>query len=511
MHKFQVLMKKLNVKELFMLGESKWNIFTIFTYAFTVMFSLAYILVQLNIGRIHRMHTYDWWYWTIPFIVILTWLYITLLRRLESRVLIVFALLIIALVPRLLWVIVSPAVQVSDFATYMNLAARAMEGDFSWTGYPENHIASFGFSWFLSIFGQIFGLNALSIKIFNAFVNALLAPILYLTGQYIFEDRKIGISAGVLIAFFPSHILFNAMTGNQVLATTLGFAAVLLCLLALKRESIKFGISGGVCFAFADLIRSADTFIMIFAGTVFVVLLIIKKGCTVGFKRKLLLPVIIPIVAIAMSYFVVDFVIFQYASVRGHHNFDAGHTHLSGGGMWYAIAVGQNVETIGRRDRVISEAARTMPADEFRILSLYRTRNAFRDPNFFRMHVRKFTIAWANWYTYWLEATVHEYSNYLLVFVSIERGYWLFLGILLLLSTFCLLKKPISHPIHLYVIVIAGYVALIVLVMLNERYRYTAEVAIILLAAFGFNFGIECISTICRYIYRNSKSDRMIK
>ena len=476
--------------DFFNIKGSKLNVLALLLFVFIVLFSLSYATAAISIER-HYIWFYYFRFWItlVPLILGFLLLYINVLEKTESKWFLLIFLFVLALAPRLLWVLSAPTIQTSDFEIYLELAQRAMNGDYSWTRDPEDAI-SFYFSWFLSGFGKVFGLTITRVAIMNTVAGALLAPIFFLMGIHLFNDRRVGICAALIVAFFPSYIFFCSIAGNQVLSTTLGYAAVLLSVMAVKKNSIGLGLLGGAVFALAYVIRTADTMVLIIATLFYIAVLTIKK--IIDYRKdskpaslKKTASLALPILVTFFCFFIAFNGIASHAKLSGKYQYDTQNAYNDY--LYFHLAAGQDVNGFGRGDEELTNAFETMPKEEFKAYVIERIKANVKNPEYLKMQHKKFEYEWMNWYSYWA-VVGDQYSEGMKAFVTIEKGYLFTIALLLLVSVLSFFRKPIENFVYFCAITIAGYSALMFLVIRNDRYRFTAEGAIILLAGVGLCF-----------------------
>ena len=122
------------------------------------------------------------------------------------------------------------------------------------------------------------------------------------------------------------------------------------------------------------------------------------------------------------------------------------------------------------------------------------------------MHLEKFQISWADRYTFWIHGNFSsQYPNIYIFFANIEKVFITIIGTFLVLSLFCYSKESVDKFIYLLSIIVAGYFTLMFLVLCNARYRYTAEAALLFLAAFGMEFAVNFFQNKLRFAGWNRK------
>ena len=187
------------------------------------------------------------------------------------------AIFCLALIPRLLWVVSSNVDTLyshiyrtssldyaaplgeDDMTFYLQTARSIAHG----RGYSEpfrgGPTARYPPGWpaVLSPFDRVFGDNALPAATFNAIVGAATCVTTFLLGTRLFS-RAIGIAGAIILAIFPSHVLFS-----PVLLTEIPFTFLFTCVLlaALGGESRRRTLATGLLVGAAAFVRGEALFL----------------------------------------------------------------------------------------------------------------------------------------------------------------------------------------------------------------------------------------------------------
>lgn len=174
----------------------------------------------------------------------------TLLMQLKLRQ---FLLIVLsaAFVLRAAAVIVLPIRLWIDYQTYHELARDwAVGGCFCVDGLPTAYRPP-GYPFFLSSIYRLFGANPEPGAVANIFLSILIVLLIYLLIRRLLGEKPARWTA-VIIAFFPSQILFTNLLASETLFTVL----FLLALLLLTAEhSVKYILLGGIVLGLAALTR----------------------------------------------------------------------------------------------------------------------------------------------------------------------------------------------------------------------------------------------------------------
>ncbi len=166
----------------------------------------------------------------------------------------ILGIILFSAVLRLGWVLYSPTLPHQDFAAYQTLAVTVADGH----GYSGTAGATAfrppGYPLFLAAIYFFFGKSLLFAKFSNV---ALGIGSTYLTYRLMSEvfSKKVGIVAGLIVAFFPSLILYTSILATENLATFLMLLGLYWLIFALKSEQKWLFILSGMAFGLTALTR----------------------------------------------------------------------------------------------------------------------------------------------------------------------------------------------------------------------------------------------------------------
>lgn len=211
-------------------------------------------------------------------------------------------LLLLALLPRLLWIYYVQTQPYSDFLHMHDYGVSVSHGDFK--GFVDFYAAfpfKIGFGMILGGLYHIFGPGILVAKLFNVFLSVLLVFIIYKGGKMLY-GIKAGRISGLLAALWPADIMYGSVIASEHLFLVLFTGALLLSLGFLKKYTYKnykisngnlLIISIGLLTAAAQLIRPMAMLVL----PVFTVFVLIYKryrantveSITLNFKSIILM------------------------------------------------------------------------------------------------------------------------------------------------------------------------------------------------------------------------------
>lgn len=121
---------------------------------------------------------------------------------------------------RLFYVLPLTYIPYSDAATYVTAAQAIAKGE----GFLANYDMAEQYPLyvlFLSGFFSLFGENFLLIRLFQSFLDAITGVLTYFLGLRITENRRLGLFAGFIVAFYPDLILHTGTLMTEPLYTFL--------------------------------------------------------------------------------------------------------------------------------------------------------------------------------------------------------------------------------------------------------------------------------------------------
>ena len=169
-----------------------------------------------------------------------------------------------------------PLTPVYDFETLYKVAVNLYNGNgFTLSGYQWG-FQSYGYPLILSIFFRIAGSYSIfTAKIFNVIISTLTLPILFLTYNKIFKNKKITYSLFGISAFLPNMITYNNVLGTEILSVFL--LSLLICLFVhmnARNKKINLLLQGLIC----GVLALVKPFFMAFPVVILWVLFINKKN-----------------------------------------------------------------------------------------------------------------------------------------------------------------------------------------------------------------------------------------
>ena len=156
---------------------------------------------------------------------------------------------VLSFILKLVYILNFPLEPIQDFETLYNVAVNLYEGKgFTLNGY-EWGFQSYGYPLILSLFFRLIGNTSIfTAKIFNLIISMLTLPVFYLIFNKVFSKKSVVYICYALMAFLPNNIIYNNVTGTEVLSVFL--LAIIICMnlyVTEKNKTINFVLQGFVC------------------------------------------------------------------------------------------------------------------------------------------------------------------------------------------------------------------------------------------------------------------------
>ncbi len=171
----------------------------------------------------------------------------------------ILAILLIAAVMRLTWVVAIPTRPVSDFKDYHQLAVGLVEGKgyVKADGTPTAYRPP-GYAFWLAGIYRLLGPHDLYARLANVLLGVLTCWLTYALGRLIFDER-VGLLSALIMALFPSLIAWTNILATENLFIPILLGVLLSFILAVKRTGTGWGwlVLCGILTGSLALIRPA--------------------------------------------------------------------------------------------------------------------------------------------------------------------------------------------------------------------------------------------------------------
>lgn len=225
--------------------------------------------------------------------------------------LLIIAIFLIALLPRIFLAFHSVEIPSSDALGYDHQAIGILEGKgFSEAGKPTSSREPL-YSLFLAGIYYFFGHNYTVVRIIQAILGALVCVIIFLLAKKLF-DTRIAILASILAAFCPSLIKISEKLLSENLYTFMLTIAILLLLKQIKAKDYKCLALLGITLGIASLIRSVMVFFPLFIA-VFMGKRLVPKGYNI--KKRIFA------IFILIFFFILPILPWAVRNWTMHHKF----------------------------------------------------------------------------------------------------------------------------------------------------------------------------------------------
>jgi 4-amino-4-deoxy-L-arabinose transferase-like glycosyltransferase len=305
----------------------------------SITFFIAALIFSYNYGlEIYtEKEDFDYYIKLIAASIVFVGIFSSFLSRFIPVKVFVGLLILIAFVPRLIWILNINTPIESDFSLLYNAAISATNGDYSFseTPYFSAWVYQIGFTMYQALIISIFGENVFVLKILNILFSVGITVLLYLIGRKLFNEAA-GRAASLFYAMYiPSVVMCSVLT-NDHLSTFFYFLGFFLLVKA-RGQTWKVGLLIGLFLAMGNIIRPIGSLILIAVFLYYVVYEIILTN-----KEKRI-PSTKSLAAIFAAYFIV-------MNVASYGFIAAGVTEhpLSNRAPYWKFLLGFNHESKGR-------------------------------------------------------------------------------------------------------------------------------------------------------------------
>lgn len=198
------------------------------------------VCIIRNLGpSVVKMPTYMGYVYLILAVLAIFIMYkANIITKINTKLFIIL-LIIIAIVPRLIWVYFVQTQPFSDFLHLHNYGINASNGDFK--GFVDFYACfpfKIGFGMVLAGLYSLFGTSVMVAKLFNVFLSIILVVLLYVGGRMLYSE-KAGRIAALMAALWPAQIMYTSVIASEHLFMVLFTASVMLILWFVKKYTYK--------------------------------------------------------------------------------------------------------------------------------------------------------------------------------------------------------------------------------------------------------------------------------
>ena len=408
----------------------------------------------------------------------------------------IFFIILVALLPRILWLSIVDIKPDSDFALYNSLAHAFSRGEDAGGKYVALFPHTFGYPFILGLVYSMFSTSKYWAFALNILFEIGTAVLVYLTGKRI-SNWKAGFIAAIAWAAWASHIFYSALINTESLYTFLMILIIYAYFRVLPRKgrplcSYGFYFALGALCAITNAIRPLATVLMIAIAIMEVSRVLKRKNGHISALTSL--------AALFAAYFAFSTIIGMYVSHRIGYD-------IAKSPLGFNTYVGSNVDSTGMWNQddaqVLSDM---MHEEEFSAQKIHDLlfeeallRLRRQGIGYFRLAYNKNKIMWDRddeIVTYLLagnnsESTqtilkVDRYPNRLKFICNYY--YYVFL-ILAFLGVLLLYKIDISNEITFLLLMFMGIGATHTIVEVHGRYHYSAMLIICILAGVAAGYG----------------------
>ncbi len=205
-----------------------------------VLLTLIAICVIRNLGpSVVKMPSYMGFAYVFLSVAVIFLLYkINIITRINTRIFMIL-LVIIAIVPRLVWVYFVQTQPFSDFLHLHNYGINVSQGNFKdFVDFYAVFPFKIGFGMVLGFLYFVFGTGIMVTKLFNVALSIVLVILIYAGGKMLYSE-KAGRIAALMVAIWPSQVMYTSVIASEHLFMVLFTAVVLLILKFFKKYTYK--------------------------------------------------------------------------------------------------------------------------------------------------------------------------------------------------------------------------------------------------------------------------------
>jgi len=408
----------------------------------------------------------------------------------------VLIIVLMTLLTRFVWINIVDITPNSDFALYNTLAEAFSRGEAAGGKYVALFPHTFGYPFILAMVYGVFSPDKYFALLLNILFEAGTGVLIYCLGKMI-SNWKIGFSAAIVWALWPSHVFYSSIVCTEPLYTLL----MVLLIFAYFKVSIKkmgflyscglYLLLGILC-ASANAVRPMGTLLIIILGVAEVMKVIKKRE---GLKQSL--AGCIPFAVFIIAYF-------SFANLTGMYiSNNIGH-RTAKSPIGFNIYVGTNINSSGTWNQSdANELLDLMNRDPFdaqevhdRLIDMTIQRVRGQGTGNLKLAIKKNMIMWGRddeVVTYMIAGSKQEEASSLLDVKSCEgllryicNFYYYMIVILAFKGLLGTYKKEDNSILMALLLLFLGIGAIHTIVEVHGRYHYSAMVVFAILA--GSNF-----------------------
>lgn len=157
---------------------------------------------------------------------------------------------VVALLPRLVWVLIADTQQTSDFAAYNEMAREILRGEYILR--PDLQV---GAPMLFALVYALFGYRTIFAQLLMAILGAGQSALTFACARRIWKDTTVAAIAGLIFAFWPSQILFTSLLSSDLLYSFLFLIGVYALAVWERARASYLALIVGVALGLANWIR----------------------------------------------------------------------------------------------------------------------------------------------------------------------------------------------------------------------------------------------------------------
>jgi 4-amino-4-deoxy-L-arabinose transferase-like glycosyltransferase len=218
--------------------------------------------------------------------------------RRGNGLLILLAIIAVGVILRLSLILLLPTTPISDFSVFDEIAARVASGaGYTDSGGLPTTYRPPGYPLFLATIYTLFGRSWFAARLANVVLAVICIILTCLLAKGLFSQR-VGLLSALIVALYPSHILYGNLLASENLFIPLLLATCLAFFYGMNRENkrLAFLVVAGMLLGLAVLTRPAAILLPVVFGTVLLARRAVPKeiGVSIGLVIVSMIVVVIP-------------------------------------------------------------------------------------------------------------------------------------------------------------------------------------------------------------------------
>lgn len=399
-------------------------------------------------------------------------LHLAIQKGVEFKV-ILSAIIIIALIIRISYVLSINNHPVSDFKMIYRAAGNFLNGnysDFKGAGYAACYPHVTALILYYALIRRFFAEPLIVIKIFNSIFSTINVIFIYLIVQEVFKDKKKALWAAFITAIYPPLVIYSAVYCSENIAIPFYLSSIYIFLLVVgEKKKLSWLMLSGLLLSIGHLFRMVGQ-VMVIAFCLYI-FIYVKTSLMKRFRGSLYILISFVVPMLITSQLLLTLGITQNQLWKGKIPF------------WISVVKGTNMESWGRWSIKDAYIPRSNGFDTDKIARASKTiiwdRLTSESPfQLAKFYVHKFSYQWRQGD---FSASFWAQCNTLPENISIDLQdnaltyFQLFFSVLIVSSYIGLYNRKYHQEIkvvNLFYIIFCGYALLYLITESQDRYSF---------------------------------------